>query len=114
MMHATTRRHLKPFGILLLALEFYASARAGTALQVSPNGVGDGPGTTDRPLSFPAALARASKDTSIHEIVLAGGEYQGTFLIGVPNDGDATKLSMLTIRAADGQTSVFRHAIRLD
>ena len=59
-----------------------------------------------------AALAKASADPDVTEIILADGVYEGSFQLLVPKDheGDVPRL---TLRAADGAKPLLRGSVRI-
>jgi hypothetical protein len=64
--------------------------------------------------SFRDALAQASTNSQITELVLATAEYEGHFWLGKPKDADPATLPVLTIRAGDGQKPLLRYATRIE
>jgi len=90
-------------------------AGAADVLHVSPDGAARAPGTQEKPVSLQAAVARASSDMTIREIILAGGDY----LVNNVNfrtrpDVDPAKFPPLVMRPAKGETVTFHHSVRVD
>ena len=108
----TTRRLL--YGSVALALALLpCRAAAAQVLYVHPDG--QGAGTREHPASLRAAIARASKEPEVREIVLAGGEYLANnvnFSLGV--GADPAKWPSLTIRPAEGEAVTLCHSVHVD
>jgi hypothetical protein len=86
------------------------AAWAADILHVSPQVAADGAGTPEQPVTLTVAVQRASTDTGLKEIILAGGEY---FVSANIQNPKAEGSAPLLIRAAEGATPVLHHAIRI-
>jgi len=90
------------------------SALAQGVLHVAPQAPAKAAGTPEQPVSLQDALDLAAADPAVREIILAGGEYQGQFRLGAAKDAKPEDLPRLAIRAAEGQTPVLSHSLRVD
>ncbi|MBN1674322.1 MAG: right-handed parallel beta-helix repeat-containing protein [Kiritimatiellae bacterium] len=105
-------KHRVPSLMLLAAGLTGACACAQTAgvLWVAPDGAAKAPGTRAEPLSLAAAVARASRDMQVRELVLAGGEYRVEDVnFSKPDAADSAKYPPLTIRPAEpGKVTLYQ------
>jgi len=107
----TLRGHLA-VALATLALGTCASA---SVIYVSPSGAAKNPGTQAQPVSLSAALAKASADREVTEIVLAGGEYVADGLnLGARAAEKQDGYPPLLIHAAKGETAWLVHSVRVD
>ena len=109
----TTKHHALRTATLSLTLIGWTACHA-EVLHVSPTGTDRAPGTAEQPLSLRGAIARASGETSIREVVLAGGEYLADNLnFRTPLGADPAKWPPLRIHAKDGQIVTLCHSVSI-
>lgn len=98
----------------LLVILVAARICTASTLHVAPNGAGDGPGTADQPLNLRTALERAASDTTVSELLVADGEYMGSFSLGGDKTADPSSIPELVIRAAPAATPVLHNSVRVE
>ena len=99
---------------LFLTLTSWTAGGA-QVLYVSPTGTGGAAGTREQPLSVRGAIARASNEASIQEIVLLAGEYLADNVnFRNPVGADPAAWAPLRMLAEEGQGATLRHSVRIE